>query len=65
MLSAFDDLDMKFSQIELFLEIYEGDMNIENASIDLIAAILYAVECVIRFFVKKPCTSPCPRSYSE
>ncbi len=53
MLSAFDDIDMKFSQVELFLEIYKADKNIENASVDLIASIFYAVECVIGFFVKK------------
>ena len=58
MLNAFDDIDMKFSQVELFLEIYQGDENIKNASVDLIAAILYAVECVIGFFVKKICTNP-------
>ena len=53
MISAFDDIDMKFSQVELFLEIYKADKNVEKAAIDLIATVLYAVESVIGFFVKK------------
>lgn len=59
MLSAFDDIDMKFSQVEFFLEIYKGDKNVENASINLIAAVFRAVECVMSFFVKRICTTPC------
>ena len=62
MLSAFDDIDMKFSQIELFLEIYKGDKNVENASVGLIAAVFHAVECVISFFVTRICATPCPPS---
>ncbi|KAK0612411.1 hypothetical protein B0T17DRAFT_620599 [Bombardia bombarda] len=48
-LGVFDDIDMKFSQIELFLETFPEDINIENASVDLIADVFRAVESVILF----------------
>ncbi|KAJ9414689.1 hypothetical protein QL093DRAFT_2569450 [Fusarium oxysporum] len=44
-LSAFDDIDKVFSQVEGFLEIYKNDMNLEKVSIDLIATVFYAIEC--------------------
>jgi hypothetical protein len=52
MLGAFDDVELMFSEIELFLQMYPGDENIQKASISLIAATLFAVENVITFFLK-------------
>ncbi|KAH6874047.1 hypothetical protein B0T10DRAFT_588237 [Thelonectria olida] len=52
MLGAFDDLDMTFTQVELFLQLYSNDKNIQRASVDLIAAVFYAIECVIGFFIR-------------
>ncbi|KAK0719490.1 hypothetical protein B0H67DRAFT_551839 [Lasiosphaeris hirsuta] len=52
MLGSFDDVDMMFSQVELFLQIYEGDENITRASVSLIAATFHAVESVMGFFLK-------------
>jgi hypothetical protein len=51
-LSGLDDVDMIFSQVELFLELYKADQNIRNASINLISAILNAVESSMRFFLR-------------
>lgn len=42
---------MMFSQVELFLEIFPNDDNIKQASVKLISATFYAVECVIGFFI--------------
>ncbi|KAK3360349.1 hypothetical protein B0T25DRAFT_128413 [Lasiosphaeria hispida] len=52
MLGSFDDIDMMFSQVELFLQIFEGDENITRASVNLIAATFHAVESVMMFFLK-------------
>ncbi|POS80956.1 hypothetical protein DHEL01_v200629 [Diaporthe helianthi] len=52
MLGVFDDVDTMFAEIELFLQLYPGDQNIEKASINLIATTLFAVENVIAFFLK-------------
>ncbi|KAJ4416163.1 hypothetical protein N0V82_006923 [Gnomoniopsis sp. IMI 355080] len=49
---AFDDLEKMFSDIELFLHIYPEDVNIEKASIDLIASTLHAAENVLGFLTK-------------
>lgn len=46
-----------FSQVELFLEIYERDETIERASVTLISTVFYAIECVIGFFISSTCTS--------
>ncbi|CAJ0551547.1 Ff.00g114770.m01.CDS01 [Fusarium sp. VM40] len=53
-ISSFDDIDRVFSQVEGFLQIYKNDKNLEKAAIDLIAAVFYAIECVISFFIKSP-----------
>lgn len=58
---GFDDIDVMFSQVELVLEIYRGDKNIEKASLKLIATTFHAIECVIGFFESSICTSPPPR----
>lgn len=55
MMGAFDDVDTMFTDIELFLQIYPGDENIQKASIDLISSTLFAVENVITFFLKGTC----------
>lgn len=52
MLGAFDEVDSNFADIELFLQMYPGDQNIERASINLIASTLFAVENVMAFFLK-------------
>lgn len=52
MVGSFDEVDKMFTEVELFLQIYPGDKNIENASIKLIADTLFAAENVIGFFLK-------------
>ncbi|KAL1857622.1 hypothetical protein Daus18300_010262 [Diaporthe australafricana] len=52
MVGAFGEVDNMFANIELFLQIYPGDRNIEKASIRLIAGTLFAAENVIGFFLK-------------
>lgn len=52
MVGAFDEVDKMFADVELFLQIYPGDENIEKASIKLIADTLFAAENVIGFFLK-------------
>lgn len=46
---------MMFSEVELFLQTYQGDKNVENASVDLIAATFQAIESVIGFFTQHIC----------
>ncbi|KAG8354292.1 hypothetical protein FVEN_g7715 [Fusarium venenatum] len=53
-LNAFDDIDKVFNQVEGYLQIYSNDENLEKASVDLIATVFHAIECVISFFVKSP-----------
>ncbi|RGP78966.1 hypothetical protein FLONG3_2872 [Fusarium longipes] len=53
-LSAFDDIDKVFNKVEGYLQIYSNDQNLEEAAVDLIAAVFHAIECVISFFVKSP-----------
>lgn len=52
MVGSFDEVDKMFAEVELFLQIYPGDENIEKASIKLIGDTLFAVENVIGFFLK-------------
>lgn len=49
-LTSFDDLVLIFSDVELFLSTFQGDVNIRNASIDLIATTLAAIEQTIGFY---------------
>ncbi|KAI0847284.1 hypothetical protein F5Y00DRAFT_263647 [Daldinia vernicosa] len=51
-LSGFDDLDLMFSEVELFIETFPRDENIQNASVDLVVAVLAAVESVIGFLIQ-------------
>lgn len=46
------DLERKFSSIELFLATFPKDPAIQEASIELIAATLKAIENVIGFFLE-------------
>lgn len=55
---AFDQVEKMFADIELFIQIYPEDENIEKASIDLLASTLFAAENVIGFFTKGTCTPP-------
>ena len=41
-----------FSEIELFLQTYPEDKNIETASIELVVAVFTAIESVIGFLAK-------------
>ncbi|KAF5847605.1 hypothetical protein GGP41_000358 [Bipolaris sorokiniana] len=50
-LAGFDGVVPIFSDVEVFLSTFQGDVNIRNASIDLIAATLEAVERAIGFFI--------------
>lgn len=54
---AFDQVEKMFADIELFIQIYPEDANIEKASIDLLASTLFAAENVIGFFTKGTCMS--------
>lgn len=50
-LSGFDDLDVIFSDVELFLAtVFQGDPNIYSASMDLIVTTLAAIEKAIGLF---------------
>ena len=51
-LGGFDDIDMTFSQVELFLQLYRGDENIQKASVNLISATFHAIESAIKFFLR-------------
>ncbi|KAF5529690.1 hypothetical protein FMEXI_14001 [Fusarium mexicanum] len=53
-MGAFDDIEKIFYQVEGFLQIYQNDMNLENAAIDLIATVFHAIECVVGFFTGSP-----------
>ena len=51
-LNGFDDLDLIFSDVELFLAtVFQGDLNIHNASVDLVVTTLDAIEKAIGFFL--------------
>ncbi|RGP60189.1 hypothetical protein FSPOR_10778 [Fusarium sporotrichioides] len=43
-LSAFDDIDKVFNQVEGYLQIYSNDENLEKAAVDLIVAVFHAIE---------------------
>ena len=49
---AFDDIDIMFSEIELFLQSFPDDQNIDKASVNLVVTTFSAIESVIGFFVK-------------
>lgn len=57
MTKAFDRVEAMFSDIELFIQLYPGDKNIEKASTNLIASTLFAAENVLGFFMKGTCRS--------
>ncbi|KAK3987004.1 hypothetical protein QBC44DRAFT_352083 [Cladorrhinum sp. PSN332] len=49
---SFDDLDFMFSEIELYLQTYPDDKNIETASTDIVVAVFAAIESVVGFLTK-------------
>ncbi|OBT85447.1 hypothetical protein VE02_06171 [Pseudogymnoascus sp. 03VT05] len=49
---SFDDIDMMFQEIELFLQTFPDDDNIDEASIDLVVAAFAAIESVIGFLIQ-------------
>lgn len=55
--NAFDGLIPIFSDVELFLGTFPGDVRIRRASVDLIATTLDAVERAIGFFISNECES--------
>ncbi|KAI8718085.1 hypothetical protein NCS52_00886500 [Fusarium sp. LHS14.1] len=52
-LDAVNDIDVKFSQVEMFLKLFEEDKNIEKACLDLIATVFHAIECAMDFFLER------------
>ncbi|KAL1891095.1 hypothetical protein Sste5346_007921 [Sporothrix stenoceras] len=53
MMGAFDNIDRNFTEVEVYQQEFAGDENIREASIDLVASVLYAIESVIGFFISK------------
>ncbi|KAF8853903.1 hypothetical protein BDZ45DRAFT_62075 [Acephala macrosclerotiorum] len=49
---SFEDIDMMFSEIELFLQTFPEDENIDKTSIELVVATFFAIESVIGFLIK-------------
>jgi len=52
---AFDSLIPIFSDVELFLGTFRGDVRIRRASVVLTVTTLDAIERVIGFFVRNEC----------
>jgi len=50
-LTGFDGLIPIFSDVELFLSTFQGDVSIKNVSVDLVATTLEAIERAIGFFI--------------
>lgn len=55
MLDAFGGIDPKFKEIDFHRDAFRDDNNIRQASIDLVAAVLHAIEMVMGFFVSPAC----------
>ena len=49
---SFDNIDIMFQEIELFLQTFPDDDNIVEASIELVVAAFAAIESVIGFLTK-------------
>ncbi len=54
---AFDGLIPIFSDVELFLGTFPGDVRIRKASVDLTVTTLDAIERAIGFFISNACES--------
>jgi hypothetical protein len=52
---AFDGLIPIFSDVELFLGTFRGDVRIRRASVDLTVTTLDAIERAIGFFISNEC----------
>lgn len=48
-----DELEKRFEDIEIFLSEFQGDGNIEKASVKLLVAVLAAVEGTMGFFMSR------------
>lgn len=46
-----NELEKTLEDIEIFLSVFQGDKNIEKASVELLVAVLAAVEGTIGFFL--------------
>jgi hypothetical protein len=49
---SFNDIDVLFSEIELFLQTFPDDKNINKASIELVVATFSSIESAIGFLIK-------------
>ena len=49
---SFDNIDIMFQEIELFLQTFPDDDNIDEASIELVVAAFAAIESVIGFLIQ-------------
>jgi hypothetical protein len=49
------ELEKSFSMVEIYLATFPGDLNVERASVDLIACVLKAIELVIAYFLSHIC----------
>ncbi|KAH0425036.1 hypothetical protein CcaCcLH18_11179 [Colletotrichum camelliae] len=54
-LNSFDGLIPIFSDVELFLGTFKGDVHIEKQSMDLIFTVLVSIERAISFFTSNEC----------
>ncbi|KAK3937270.1 hypothetical protein QBC46DRAFT_267884, partial [Diplogelasinospora grovesii] len=52
-LESFGDIVSAFTNVEIFLIMFPGDINIRNAFIDLTVTIFDSIEHVIGFFISK------------
>lgn len=50
--SSIDDLEKHFGNIEMFIMTFPDDQNIVTAVVQLVAAMLKAIEDVIGYYIK-------------
>ena len=56
MLGTFANIHRNFAEIEVYhLQTFVDDESIKDASIDLVASVLYAIEITVAFFASKTC----------
>jgi hypothetical protein len=63
-LEGFESLIPIFSDVELFLGTFRGDMNIKNMSVELTVTTLTAIEQAIGFFTSNERKSYLPLQFS-
>ena len=49
--SDYDKLEKTFAKIETFLSVFPGDKNIEEASVELLACVMNAIEMTIAYYL--------------